>query len=236
VLCVLAALVLSTVIGIGIYYWYNFHGRIKPTELSEPEQEVLSEKLTVAAGEPVIIHPEGIESPSQPTVLATAGASAAETVAEAVAESEAEAQAPSDRVVFEDDKRTLVLSERELNGFLHHNTDLAERLRIELSADTITAKTITHFDETTPMVGGRTVRVNFAIGAYLDTNGQLILEIDDISAGGIPIPNAWLGDIKNKNLIDFGDKEGGSGILRKIAEGIADFKVEDGQIRIRLNE
>jgi len=218
VLCVLAGLILLLSVSVGIYYWYNFHGSIKPTELSQPEQVVLSEKLEVVTGEPVEIHPDGMEASG---VITTHDGEPIEV---------------DDDKIYADDRRTLILTEREINGFLHHNTDLAERIHIVLGTNTITAKTITHFQPETPMVGGKTLRVNFTLGAYLDANGRFALEVRDISAGGVPVPNAWMGDIKNKNLIDLGDNPEGSGILQKIAEGIADFKVENGQIRIRLNE
>jgi len=221
VLCIFAGLILLILIGVGIYYWYNFHGRIKPTELSQPEQVVLSEKLEVVTGEPVEIHPDGIEAMGEPGVIASHDGQPIDV---------------DSGKIYADDRRTLILTEREINGFLHHNTDLAERIHVVLGTDTITAKTITHFPPETPMIGGKTLRVNFTLGAYLDGNGEFALDIRDVSAGGVPIPNAWLGDIKNKNLIDLGDNPEGSGILQKIAEGIADFKVENGQIRIRLNE
>ena len=221
VLCILAGLILLLLVSAGIYYWYNFHGSIKPTELSQPEQVVLSEKLEVVTGEPVEIHPDGIEGSGQSGVITSHDGQQIEV---------------DEDQIYAEDRRTLILTEREINGFLHHNTDLAERIHVVLGKDTITAKTITHFQPETPMIGGKTLRVNFTLGAYLDANGQFALEVRDVSAGGVPIPNAWLGDIKNKNLIDLGDNPEGSGILQKIADGIADFKVENSQIRIRLNE
>lgn len=221
VLCVLAGLILLLLISVGIYYWYNFHGRIKPTALSQSEQVILSEKLEAVTGERIEIHADGLEGAGEAGVITRHDGKPVDV---------------DDDQIYAEDRRTLILTEREINGFLHHNTDLAERIHVELGTDTITAKTITHFQPETPMVGGMTLRVNFILGAYLDADGKLALEVRDVSAGGVPIPNAWLGDIKNKNLIDLGDNPEGSGILQKLAEGIADFKVENGQIRIRLNE
>jgi hypothetical protein len=232
VLCVLAGVVLTLLIGVGVYYWYFFHGRISPTVLSDKEQVVLSNKLEAVTGEPVEINPDGYEVAGRPSVISATTGSAA--VAGQAKQVEIEKQPSAD--VFVDDNRTLILTEREINGFLHHNTDYAEKVKIDLGTDTVTAKIIVDFPEDTPMVGGRTVRVNATVAIYLDTNGELAVELRDVTAGGISIPNAWLGELKNKNLADFGDNSEGSAILQKISEGIADFQVEPDQIRIQLNE
>ncbi len=237
-LCVLAGVVLTLLIGVGIYYWYYFHGHISPTKLSEKEQVVLGQKLEVVTGKPVYIHPEGFEAAGRPSVIGGVDLGESPTPEEAAA-----GAVPGnidletvEEAVFIDDGRTLVLTEREINGFLHHNTEYAERLKVVLGTDTITAKMIKDFPAETPMVGGRTLRVNITVAAYLDADGGFIVELRDVNAGGISIPNAWLGDMKNKNLIDFGDNSEGGAILDKISQGIADFKIENGQIRIRLNE
>lgn len=238
VLCVLAGVVLTLLIGVGIYYWYYFHGHISPTKLSEKEQVVLGEKLEVVTGTPVYIHPEGFEAAGRPSVIGGVDLGESPTPEEAAAGTvpgNIDLETAS-QDVFIDDDRTLVLSEREINGFLHHNTEYAERLKIELGTDTVTAKMIKEFPDETPMVGGRTLRVNVTVAAYLDAGGGLVVELRNVSAGGISIPNAWLGDMKNKNLIEFGDNSEGGAILDKISQGIADFKIENGQIRIRLNE
>lgn len=229
VLCVMAGVVLTLLIGIGVYYWYFFHGRISPTELSQKEQVVLSEKLEAVTGQPVEIHPDGYEAAGRPSVITTGGSGAA-AVAAPVEIEEPEVD------VFVDDNRTLILTEREINGFLHHNTPYAEKVKIDLGSDTVTAKIIVDFPEDTPMVGGRRLRVHTTLALYLDADGEFAIELRDVTAGGISIPNAWLGDLKNKNLTEFGDNSEGSAILEKISAGIADFEVEPDQIRIRLNE
>lgn len=229
VLCILVGGLLTLLIGVGVYYWYFFHGRISPTELSQKEQVVLEEKLEAVTGQPVEIQPDGFEAAGRPSVILNSGGGGA-------APAEAATQVEIDEDVFVDDNRTLILTEREINGFLHHNTAYAEKVKIDLGKDTVTAKVIVDFPEDTPMVGGRRIRVNTTVAMYLDSNGELAIELRDVSAGGISLPNAWLGELKNKNLTDFGDNSEGSAILEKISAGIADFEVEPDQIRIRLNE
>ncbi len=191
----------------GGWYWYYFHARaFSPVELSEKEQKVVDGKLEIAGGDPVFAGEGAMEANEAPIVLR------------------------------EHDRRTIIFTEREINGVLHHNTDLAEKLYIDLQRDALVAKVIYPFEEETPIVGGKTLRLNVRMKMFLDEKDALQFTLDDISVGGVPLPNAWLFDMKNKNLIDLDNGPNGSGLLKRIADGIADFKVENGQVRIRLNE
>ena len=51
---------------------------------------------------------------------------------------------------------------------------------------------------------------------------------------GIPIPNAWLGGLKNVDLIrEFGDA---GGFWEAFAKGVEDIQVEEGKLKITLRE
>lgn len=51
---------------------------------------------------------------------------------------------------------------------------------------------------------------------------------------GIPVPNAWLGGIKNIDLVEkFGTKEG---FWRTFSDGVEDIKVKEGFLQIKLKE
>ena len=51
---------------------------------------------------------------------------------------------------------------------------------------------------------------------------------------GVPIPNAWLGGLKNIDLVrEFG---GGEGFWKALADGIEDIRVQDGKLLIQLAE
>ncbi len=51
---------------------------------------------------------------------------------------------------------------------------------------------------------------------------------------GIPIPNAWLGGLKNIDLVsEFGADEG---FWKSFSDGVENIQVEDGRIRIKLKE
>ena len=61
-----------------------------------------------------------------------------------------------------------------------------------------------------------------------------MVALKGVSLGGIPIPNAWLGNLKNKNLVKgFGTEDG---FWKLFSDGVADLKVKDGHIQIKLKE
>ncbi len=48
---------------------------------------------------------------------------------------------------------------------------------------------------------------------------------------GVPIPNAWLGNIKNVNLVsEFGDR----GFWNAFADGVEDIQIQEGELYIKL--
>ena len=55
-----------------------------------------------------------------------------------------------------------------------------------------------------------------------------------VSLGGIPLPNAWLGNLKNINLVEeFGTEQG---FWKLFADGVENLQVQEGQLRIQLRE
>jgi len=51
---------------------------------------------------------------------------------------------------------------------------------------------------------------------------------------GVPVPNAWLGGLKNIDLIEqYGSNDG---FWKAFADGVDNINVEDGKIRIELKE
>ena len=55
-----------------------------------------------------------------------------------------------------------------------------------------------------------------------------------MSIWGVPIPNAWLGGIKNVDLVqEFGYE---AGFWQGFAAGVDDLQVEEGMLKIRLKE
>ncbi len=131
-----------------------------------------------------------------------------------------------------DPVKTLVLTEREINGFLKEQ-GLSDHLKVSIGSGSMSASALIPMDKEVPFIGGHTVRVKIALSPALDTNHRLALYLSELSIGGISPPNAWLGDIKGKNLFA-DDKE--DPLLKGLSEGIKDLKVQDGEIRILLND
>lgn len=130
-------------------------------------------------------------------------------------------------------RREVSFNERELNGLLANNTDLAKKVAIDLSDDLISAKILIPMEEDFPVLGGQTLRVNAGLEvAYLDNRPKVILK--GVSIMGVPVPSAWLGGIKNIDLVnEYGE---GDGFWKAFADGVSDIYVKEGEIRVHLKE
>jgi len=131
------------------------------------------------------------------------------------------------------EKRKIKLSEKELNAMLANNTDLAKRLAIDLSENLASAKMLIPMDEDFPILGGKTLRVNAGLGISF-TNDKPVVILKGVSIMGVPIPNAWLGNLKNVDLVqEFGME---SGFWKTFAAGVEYVNVQDGMLQIKLKE
>ena len=127
--------------------------------------------------------------------------------------------------------REIRLSEKELNALVAKNSDLATRLAIDLSDDLASAILLVHLDEGLPILGGNTVKLT--AGAELAfAMGEPIVKLKGISIWGVPLPNAWLGGIKNVDLVqEFGQEPG---FWQAFAEGVELVEVKQGHLVIKL--
>jgi len=132
-----------------------------------------------------------------------------------------------------DENRRVNLSERELNSLLANNTDLARKVAIDLAENLASAKILIPLDPDFPLLGGKTLRVNAGLElAY--ANGEPIVVIKGISIMGVPVPNAWLGNLKNVDLVQqYGD---GEGFWKIFSDGVDEIRIEDGQLTVQLRE
>ena len=130
-------------------------------------------------------------------------------------------------------KREIRLTEKELNALIAKNPEVAQRVAIDLSDNLISIKMIVPIDEEIPVLGGKTLRLN--LGVILSYEKERpVVALKGVSLGGIPIPNAWLGNLKNKNLVkEFGAEDG---FWKLFSDGVADLKVIEGHILIKLKE
>jgi hypothetical protein len=129
--------------------------------------------------------------------------------------------------------REVSFSERELNAMLAKNTDLAQRLAIDLSEQLVSAKLLIPLEPDFPVLGGKTLRVNAGVEmAYRESRPIVVLK--GVSIMGVPIPNAWLGNLKNVDLVnEFGADQG---FWQSFSEGVDNIRVEEGQMKIKLKE
>ncbi|MDL1864634.1 arginine N-succinyltransferase [Betaproteobacteria bacterium PRO5] len=130
-------------------------------------------------------------------------------------------------------KREVNFTEREINALLAKNTDLAQKLAIDFSDDLVSARLLLPLDEDFPVLGGKTLRLNAGLGmAYRNDKPAIILK--GVSIMGVPVPNAWLGGLKNIDLVsEFGMDPG---FWKSFSEGVEHIQVTDGKVDIRLKE
>ncbi|RUM34977.1 MAG: arginine N-succinyltransferase [Desulfobulbus sp.] len=129
--------------------------------------------------------------------------------------------------------REISFTEREINGMLAKNTDLARKLAIDLANDLISLRMLVPVDPDFPILGGKIIRAK--AGAELAyRNSKPVVILKGVSLMGVPIPNAWLGGLKNIDLVqEFGGNEG---LWKSFSEGVETIKVKDGQLYIKLKE
>ncbi|MBU1693576.1 MAG: arginine N-succinyltransferase [Verrucomicrobia bacterium] len=130
-------------------------------------------------------------------------------------------------------ERTIRLTEKELNALLARNTDLADKLAIDLSDNLVSAKLLIPLDEDFPVFGGRILRVRAGV-TFSYAEGRPVIMLRGVSVMGIPLPNAWLGGMKDINLLE----ESGSdaGFWKAFADGVEDVRVEKDRLTIKLKE
>jgi hypothetical protein len=65
-------------------------------------------------------------------------------------------------------------------------------------------------------------------------NDKPVVIVRGISIGGVPLPSAWMGDLKNKDLVqEFG---GQGGFWDGLSRGVEAIKLEDGNLYLKLRE
>jgi len=131
------------------------------------------------------------------------------------------------------EKREIRMSERELNAIVASNPELASRFAVDLSDNLASAKLLIPVDPDLPVMGGRTLRVNAGIELAYREN-RPVVKLRGVSIMGVPVPNAWLGNLKNVDLVEqFGNDPG---FWHAFSAGIQLIEIQDRQLHIKLNE
>ncbi len=199
----LITVIISVIATIFVLNYYLFPKQLEPVELSSRETTELNQKLKHFG------LPELAPSDRHPNTLTP------EPYTEVGA------------------KREIIFSEKELNAMLAKNTDLANKVAIDLANNLASAKMIIPLDPDFPILGGKTLKAH--AGAELAyANGRPIVILKGVSVWGVPIPNAWLGNLKNVDLVkEFGGDEG---FWKSFADGVENIDIEEGQLKIKLKE
>lgn len=202
---ILLTSIISIVASVLVLNYYIFPSRLEPVELSQREESTLNTKLK-RFGLPTL--------PSKTTESSTPAL-----------EPEAYTEVGASREIN--------FTEKELNALLAQNTDLADKVAIDLAENLASAKIILPLDPDFPILGGKTLKVN--AGTELSyANGRPTVILKGVTVWGVPIPNAWLGNLKNVDLVkEFGGNEG---FWKSFADGVENISVAEGQLKIKLKE
>ena len=206
-LIVLVTMLLTVGVTLMVVKYYFFPSDFKPVQLSVKEEQVLDAKLDRL---------ESMDSAYQPR---------RGSIESGALEPEAYSEAGADR--------SIRFSERELNSMLAKNTDLARKLAIDLSDNLMSVKLLVPVDEDFPIMGGKILKVRAGVElAYRD--GKPVVVLKGVSIMGVPIPNAWLGGLKNIDLVEeFGS---GDGFWKAFSDGVQDIRIVEGDLQIELKE
>ncbi|MGB6410671.1 MAG: hypothetical protein WBF16_05680 [Candidatus Deferrimicrobiaceae bacterium] len=183
-----------------------YASKFTPVSLSQQEEEVLDSKLALLRdNDPVPA--EKIPLPGKPLTP------------EAYTEEGA--------------KREIQFTERELNALIANSPDTAEKVAVDLSDDLISVKLVLPVDEEVPVLGGKTLKIHMGLTVSYEESDPIIA-LKGVSLGGIPLPNAWLGDLKNVNLLEqFGTDDG---FWKIFSAGVRTIRIRQGHLLIRLKE
>ncbi|QSX33599.1 arginine N-succinyltransferase [Shewanella avicenniae] len=132
-----------------------------------------------------------------------------------------------------DDKRQVTFSEKEVNAIIGRSPDFAERVALDFSNNLASAKVLIPIPQDFPIMAGQILRVNAGLDIHLDQNRRPVVALVGVSLMGVPIPNAWLGNMKNVNLVsEFGDR----GFWNAFADGVEDIQIREGELYIKLRK
>lgn len=207
-----AIFIILAVLG-ALWIKHNLYaGPFTPTKLNGQEQSVLEQKLEILE--------QNLQMPDEP-------------LPERHPEPEVESPLEPEPYTEDPAKREIRITEKELNALIAKDEETARRVAIDLARDMLSVKLLVPVDKEFPLFGGKTLRLNCGVTLTYRA-GKPIVAVRGVSVGGIPIPNAWMGNIKNIDLVrEFG---GQGGFWHAFSEGVAEIKVSEGSLYIKLKE
>lgn len=129
--------------------------------------------------------------------------------------------------------RTIIVNEREVNAYLAQQ-QLGENVEVKFGEGSVSAAVIFQAPEDFPVFPNQKIRLRFTFGTSLTPEHKLSLKLDDLSLGGISLPNSWIGDIKGVDLVAQNVETDPA--LQKFLAGIQSLEVRDGALKLVLNK
>lgn len=202
---VLVTVLLTAVLGWWLITRYVFPDQLQPVELSQTEESELQRKLATL----------GVRLPGRQ----------ADTLPPAEAEPEPYSEAGASRVVE--------LTERELNGLIARDPEWGSRVAIDLAEDLASLTALVPVPTDFPIMPGKTLRVSAGAELAFRADRPVVI-LKGVSVMGVPVPNAWLGNLKNVDLVsEFGDQ---SGFWQGFADGVEEIQISEGKLLLHLRE
>ncbi|QQG37433.1 MAG: arginine N-succinyltransferase [Micavibrio aeruginosavorus] len=128
--------------------------------------------------------------------------------------------------------REINFTEREINALIATNTDFADKVAIDLSSGLISARVLAPLDPDLPFFGGKVLKLSTGFGLEYK-EGKPAVVLKGVTLWGVALPNSWLGNLKNVDLVEeYGDE----GFWKAFAEGVEDIAVGDEKLTIKLKE
>ncbi|WP_019626449.1 hypothetical protein [Thioalkalivibrio sp. ALJT] len=124
------------------------------------------------------------------------------------------------------DARRIRFSERELNALIAQDPDLAERVALRLTPGQVSTRIRIDVPEEFPLLGGRVLNVRSGV-RFEAGDGQVHARLVGVSVAGVPLPDAWLGGLKDEDLL-------GLEPFQQLRAGIEAIEVRDGELALEL--
>lgn len=209
-LLIIGVIIVTAIVTVWLTMIFLFPKEFRPVNLSEREERALEEKISRLGATGLLV--DSIRENSK---------------------TKSEKPLKPEKYSEKDAEREIRFTEREINGLIANNTNLATRLAIDLSDDLASAKLLIPMEPDFPIVGGKTLKITAGLELKY-ANGKPVIALRGVSLMGVPVPNAWLGNIKNVDLVkEFGNE---AGFWKGFSDGIENIRVEDGKITVRLKE
>ncbi len=140
---------------------------------------------------------------------------------------------PPEPYTEKEGSREVAFSARELNGLLAGEPALAHRLAFVLSDNLLSARLLVPIDPDIPLLGGKTLPVTAGL-EIASQQGRVAVKLKGVSVWGVPVPNAWLGNLKDVDLVSkFGDD---GGFWSTFATGVAEIRIDNNELYLRLKK